>query len=113
MCSVRSSGRHKSIILDAPVLKIVLDDVPHDNVRDQVVTFLIAGHEATSGLLSFATYSLMRNPHVLAQAYAEVDRLIRLVEGYLPAGYRERCLNPVKHPRGLIVDPELLKPRQK
>ncbi|MFD3585812.1 bifunctional cytochrome P450/NADPH--P450 reductase [Streptomyces sp. NPDC058683] len=47
-----------------------------DNVRDQVVTFLIAGHETTSGLLSFATYSLMRNPHVLAQAYAEVDRLL-------------------------------------
>ncbi|MET8102286.1 cytochrome P450 [Streptomyces sp. NPDC005236] len=51
----------------------LLDD---DNVRDQVVTFLIAGHETTSGLLSFATYSLMRNPHVLAQAYAEVDRLL-------------------------------------
>ncbi|WP_392871905.1 bifunctional cytochrome P450/NADPH--P450 reductase [Streptomyces sp. LN499] len=50
-----------------------LDD---DNVRDQVLTFLIAGHETTSGLLSFATYSLMRNPHILAQAYAEVDRLL-------------------------------------
>ncbi|MGJ6965613.1 bifunctional cytochrome P450/NADPH--P450 reductase [Streptosporangium sp. G11] len=50
-----------------------LDD---DNVRDQVLTFLIAGHETTSGLLSFATYSLMRNPHVLAQAYAEVDRML-------------------------------------
>jgi cytochrome P450/NADPH-cytochrome P450 reductase len=47
-----------------------------DNVRDQVLTFLIAGHETTSGLLSFATYSLMRNPHVLAQAYAEVDRML-------------------------------------
>ncbi|MEV6760044.1 cytochrome P450 [Streptomyces sp. NPDC051105] len=47
-----------------------------DNVRDQVLTFLIAGHETTSGLLSFATYSLMRNPHILAQAYAEVDRLM-------------------------------------
>ncbi|MFD5065202.1 cytochrome P450, partial [Streptomyces sp. NPDC058394] len=43
----------------------LLDD---ENVRDQVVTFLIAGHETTSGLLSFATYSLMRNPQVLAQA---------------------------------------------
>ncbi|MER7841254.1 cytochrome P450 [Streptomyces sp. NPDC096040] len=50
-----------------------LDD---ENVRDQVVTFLIAGHETTSGLLAFATYSLMRNPHVLAQAYAEVDRML-------------------------------------
>ncbi|MFF5211047.1 bifunctional cytochrome P450/NADPH--P450 reductase [Streptosporangium sp. NPDC000396] len=51
----------------------LLDD---HNVRDQVLTFLIAGHETTSGLLSFATYSLLRNPQVLAQAYAEVDRML-------------------------------------
>jgi hypothetical protein len=59
----------------------------------------------------------LTNPTGMALALdtkpAEVDRLIRLVEGYLPAGYRERCLNPVKHPRGLIVDPRLLKPPQK
>ncbi|WP_433425247.1 bifunctional cytochrome P450/NADPH--P450 reductase [Microtetraspora malaysiensis] len=46
------------------------------NIRDQVLTFLIAGHETTSGLLSFAIYNLLRNPQVLAQAYAEVDRLL-------------------------------------
>ncbi len=45
------------------------------NVRYQILTFLIAGHETTSGLLSFAVYQLLRNPQVLAQAYAEVDRL--------------------------------------
>ncbi|MFG2948438.1 bifunctional cytochrome P450/NADPH--P450 reductase [Streptomyces adustus] len=63
------------LMLDAvdPETGRTLDD---ENVRDQVVTFLIAGHETTSGLLSFATYSLMRNPHVLAQAYAEVDRML-------------------------------------
>ncbi len=45
------------------------------NVRYQILTFLIAGHETTSGLLSFAVYQLLRNPQVLAQAYAEVDQL--------------------------------------
>ncbi|MEV0974194.1 bifunctional cytochrome P450/NADPH--P450 reductase [Microtetraspora glauca] len=50
--------------------------LPDENIRDQVLTFLIAGHETTSGLLSFAIYNLLRNPHVLAQAYAEVDRLL-------------------------------------
>ena len=50
-----------------------LDDV---NVRHQIITFLVAGHETTSGLLSFALHQLLRNPHVLAQAYAEVDRLL-------------------------------------
>ncbi|GAA0952890.1 bifunctional cytochrome P450/NADPH--P450 reductase [Actinocorallia libanotica] len=47
-----------------------------ENIRNQVLTFLIAGHETTSGLLSFALYNLLRNPHVLARAYAEVDRLL-------------------------------------
>lgn len=50
-----------------------LDDV---NIRYQVLTFLIAGHETTSGMLTFAFHHLLRNPHVLAQAYAEVDRVL-------------------------------------
>ncbi|GII04154.1 bifunctional cytochrome P450/NADPH--P450 reductase [Planobispora takensis] len=50
--------------------------LPDENIRNQVLTFLIAGHETTSGLLSFALYNLLRNPHVLARAYAEVDRLL-------------------------------------
>ncbi len=44
-----------------------------ENIRYQMVTFLIAGHETTSGLLSFATYFLLRNPDALAKARAEVD----------------------------------------
>ncbi len=50
-----------------------LDDV---NIRHQVLTFLVAGHETTSGLLTFAIYLLLRHPHVLAQAYAEVDQVL-------------------------------------
>jgi cytochrome P450 / NADPH-cytochrome P450 reductase len=47
-----------------------------DNIRNQLVTFLIAGHETTSGLLSFALYFLLRHPEVLQKAYAEVDRVL-------------------------------------
>ncbi|MHA7962033.1 bifunctional cytochrome P450/NADPH--P450 reductase [Streptomyces sp. L500] len=50
----------------------LLDDV---NIRNQVVTFLIAGHETTSGALSFALYYLTKHPEVLARAQAEVDAL--------------------------------------
>jgi cytochrome P450/NADPH-cytochrome P450 reductase len=50
-----------------------LDDL---NIRYQVLTFLIAGHETTSGLLAFTFALLLRHPHVLAQAYAEVDRVL-------------------------------------
>jgi len=46
------------------------------NIRYQILTFLIAGHETTSGLLSFALYYLLHNPDVLAKAYAEVDTVL-------------------------------------
>jgi cytochrome P450/NADPH-cytochrome P450 reductase len=47
-----------------------------ENIRYQMVTFLIAGHETTSGLLSFAIYLLLKNPDVLQQAQATVDRVL-------------------------------------
>ncbi len=47
-----------------------------ENIRFQIVTFLIAGHETTSGLLSFAVHFLLQNPDVLARAKAEVDRVL-------------------------------------
>ena len=47
-----------------------------ENIRYQLVTFLIAGHETTSGMLSFATYFLVKNPQVLAKARAEVDAVL-------------------------------------
>jgi len=47
-----------------------------ENVRYQMVTFLIAGHETTSGLLSFALYELLKNPDVLATAQAHVDDVL-------------------------------------
>ncbi|PAD79435.1 bifunctional cytochrome P450/NADPH--P450 reductase [Paenibacillus campinasensis] len=51
-----------------------LDD---ENIRYQIITFLIAGHETTSGLLSFAIYYLMKNPDKLAKAQAEADQILK------------------------------------
>jgi len=50
-----------------------LDDV---NIRYQINTFLIAGHETTSGLLSCAIYAMLKHPEVLKKAYEEVDRVL-------------------------------------
>lgn len=51
----------------------VLDD---ENIRYQMITFLIAGHETTSGLLSFALYFLVKNPHILHKATEEANRVL-------------------------------------
>ncbi|MEP2736604.1 MAG: cytochrome P450 [Erythrobacter sp.] len=47
-----------------------------ENIRYQINTFLIAGHETTSGLLSFTLYYLLKNRDVLKRAYAEVDEVL-------------------------------------
>ncbi len=47
------------------------------NVRYQLITFLVAGHETTSGLLSFALYSLMKNPNCFEKTRKEVDAFFK------------------------------------
>ncbi|EJU05216.1 cytochrome P450 [Dacryopinax primogenitus] len=46
------------------------------NIRYQLLTFLAAGHETTSGLLSFALYHLLSNPQAYAALQKEVDTVL-------------------------------------
>ena len=75
----RRSGERRPDLLDLmlygedPKTGRRLDDV---NIRRQVITFLVAGHETTSGLLSFALYFLLKDPEVMAKARREVDGVI-------------------------------------
>ncbi|WP_066903662.1 cytochrome P450 [Mycolicibacterium houstonense] len=58
------------------LLQIMLEsDLDAANIRYQLINFLIAGHETTSGALSFALYFLSRHPEVFARARAEVDEV--------------------------------------
>ncbi|KAH6949411.1 cytochrome P450 [Ilyonectria sp. MPI-CAGE-AT-0026] len=47
-----------------------------ESIMDNLITFLIAGHETTSGLLSFAFYQLLRHPDKYRKAQQEVDDII-------------------------------------
>ncbi len=58
------------------LLEIMLaSDLDAANIRYQLINFLVAGHETTSGALSFALYFLSRHPDVFARARAEVDEV--------------------------------------
>ena len=41
-----------------------------------MVTFLVAGHETTSGTLSFLFYHLLKNPDKYMKVQEEVDRVL-------------------------------------
>jgi cytochrome P450 len=68
----------------ADLLGIMLDTahpetgarIPDLNIRHQILTFLVAGHETTSGALSFALHYLSQDPVVLARAQAETDAIL-------------------------------------
>ncbi|MGW0036048.1 cytochrome P450 [Gordonia sp. NPDC003376] len=45
--------------------------LPHDNIRDQVLTFLVAGHETTAALLETVVWYLARHPDLAARVRAE------------------------------------------
>ncbi|MDE9366138.1 cytochrome P450 [Luteipulveratus sp. YIM 133132] len=70
------------------------------NIRFQINTFLVAGHETTSGALSFALHFMTRDPAVLARAQAEVDAVLGSDPTAVPAyeqvaklRYVRRCLD--------------------
>ncbi|PXW35566.1 UNVERIFIED_CONTAM: unspecific monooxygenase [Williamsia faeni] len=50
----------------------ILDEA---NIRYQLITFLVAGHETTSGALSFALHHLSMRPDVVDAAREEIDRV--------------------------------------
>ncbi|KAL0942749.1 fum6p [Colletotrichum truncatum] len=68
--------------------KLLIDCMIHgvdpktgDKLSDEAImwnlhTFLIAGHDTTSGLLSFAFYYLLANPEKMRKARAEVDAVL-------------------------------------
>ncbi|KAF8755042.1 cytochrome P450 [Rhizoctonia solani] len=47
-----------------------------ENIKAQMLTFLIAGHETTSGMLSFVMAHVMKNPDVYAKIRNEVDSVL-------------------------------------
>jgi cytochrome P450 / NADPH-cytochrome P450 reductase len=53
-----------------------------ENIRYQILTFLIAGHETTAGLLSFSLHALARDRELLRRVREEVDAHVQ--PGALP-----------------------------
>jgi cytochrome P450 len=47
-----------------------------EEVRDQLMTLIFAGHDTSTSTLSFMLYELSRNPEPLARLQAELDRVL-------------------------------------
>ncbi|KHG14945.1 Cytochrome P450, chloroplastic [Gossypium arboreum] len=67
-------------IKDASVLRFLVDmrgaDVDDRQLRDDLMTMLIAGHETTAAVLTWAVFLLAQNPSKIRKAQAEVDSVL-------------------------------------
>ena len=74
----RKRGTDRGDVLS--ILLLARDDdgsaLTDREVRDEVMTLLLAGHETTANTLSWTWYELGRNPAALAQLEAELARVV-------------------------------------
>lgn len=66
---------------DSSLLRFLVDmrgeDATNKQLRDDLMTMLIAGHETTAAVLTWATYHLAQNPAIIVKAQAEIDSVLR------------------------------------
>ncbi|KAF2736444.1 bifunctional P-450:NADPH-P450 reductase [Polyplosphaeria fusca] len=75
----RQNPTDKKDLLDAMINN--KDPKTGESMRDELIaanltTFLVAGHETTSGLLSFAFHNMLKNPSTYFKAVEEVDKVV-------------------------------------
>ncbi|CAA0395304.1 Cytochrome P450 superfamily [Arabidopsis suecica] len=65
---------------DASLLRFLVDmrgvDIDDRQLRDDLMTMLIAGHETTAAVLTWAVFLLSQNPEKIRKAQAEIDAVL-------------------------------------
>jgi cytochrome P450 len=75
----RASGRDHGDLLSTLLAMEGMDD---QQIRDEAMTLILAGHETTANALTWTWYLLSQHPEIEARVHDEVDRVL---EGRLPS----------------------------
>ena len=72
--------RNYENVEDPSLLRFLVDmrgaDIDNKQLRDDLMTMLIAGHETTAAVLTWALFELTKNPECMAKAREEIDRVV-------------------------------------
>lgn len=67
-------------VKDPSLLRFLVDmrgaDLTNKQLRDDLMTMLVAGHETTAAVLTWALFELCKNPSLYVQAREEIDRVL-------------------------------------
>eukprot|EP00904_Undaria_pinnatifida_P013190 jgi/Undpi1/9000/HiC_scaffold_26.g11461.m1 len=73
-------NRNYDKVEDPSMLRFLVDlrgeDATDSQLRDDLMTMMIAGHETTAAVLTWAFFEMAQNPEVVRKAQEEVDRVI-------------------------------------
>uniref|UniRef100_A0ABQ7H4E3 Cytochrome P450 n=1 Tax=Dunaliella salina TaxID=3046 RepID=A0ABQ7H4E3_DUNSA len=73
-------NRDYSKVKDPSLLRFLVDmrgeDATNKQLRDDLMTMLIAGHETTAAVLTWALFCLTQKPAAMAKVVEEVDRVV-------------------------------------
>jgi len=71
-------------VKDPSLLRFLVDmrgeDATNKQLRDDLMTMLIAGHETTAAVLTWALFNLVQNPQVMAKVGEKTDSVA--ISGY-------------------------------
>jgi cytochrome P450 family 97 subfamily B polypeptide 3 len=73
-------SRNYENVKDPSLLRFLVDmrgaDLDNKQLRDDLMTMMIAGHETTAAVLTWALFELVKNPDIMATAQAEIDQVL-------------------------------------
>lgn len=65
---------------DPSMLRFLVDmrgaDIDNKQLRDDLMTMLVAGHETTAAVLTWALFEISKNPEIKAKILEEIDRVV-------------------------------------
>lgn len=72
--------RNYAEVDDPSMLRFLVDmrgaDIDNKQLRDDLMTMLVAGHETTAAVLTWALFELTKNPEILKRARDEIDHVV-------------------------------------
>ncbi|KAK8062945.1 hypothetical protein PG997_015042 [Apiospora hydei] len=102
----REIAEGKNTLPDYSILKRIIeaDGLSDDEIKDQMLTFLAAGHETTAGALTWACYLCATNPEIQRKLRAEIHSRLEYVGGQPPDGINWDVLESMPYLNGFCEE---------
>ncbi|KAK8036190.1 Cytochrome P450 [Apiospora rasikravindrae] len=102
----REIAEGKNTLPDYSILKRIIDadGLTDDEIKDQMLTFLAAGHETTAGALTWACYLCATNPDIQRKLRAEIRSRLEYVGGQPPEGISWDVLESMPYLNGFCEE---------